>query len=223
MHRFDIVDIHSLNGYHLLWGGRLAEGLACHTWFARCNEAKRLLVAGFCKVAARYPDAPLRIAGPSDRCEAAKLRRIASEAGFSDQVEVSGSVYGEDRDRLMRSAGTFALIFDDENYGAAPVEAAAQACYVLASAEVPSTIGLIDGGGGERVKPNVAAVAAALERLLADPALVLCGGERAQQARSLILHDARGVLPSAYESVLARHNEVALGVPRGESYLDGPG
>jgi glycosyltransferase involved in cell wall biosynthesis len=127
---------------------------------------------------AKVPDAELIIAGgPAadelafDR-EAVRYRRLASEHGVSDRVELRGRVSRGDLPALIRSADVVACVPWYEPFGIVPLEAMACGVPVLATAVGGLVDTVVDGITGVHVPPrDPDADADALRRLLDDAPL----------------------------------------------------
>lgn len=147
----------------LLFAGRLApeKGVA---WLLRA-------------FARAGPNIWLDVAGIGD--EEARLKALASELGIADRVTFHGWVDEAGIAELMARA--CAVVFPSvwhEPFGLIAPEAMARGVPVIGSAVggIPETIR--DGHNGLLVRPNdEAALAAAINRLVADPALVVRLGE----------------------------------------------
>lgn len=71
------------------------------------------VIRGFAKIAAKYPDWKVLLAGNGE-LDAAK--RIAKECGVEKQVEILGWVSGEEKDRVFREASVYCLASDGEGF-----------------------------------------------------------------------------------------------------------
>ncbi|GAA4921626.1 glycosyltransferase involved in cell wall biosynthesis [Actinomycetospora succinea] len=126
---------------------------------------------------ARLPrDAELVIAGGpalaalDDDPEVARLRSLASSLGVADRVRFLGAVGHDALPALYRSADAVACVPAYEPFGLVPLEAMACARPVVAAAVGGLADTVVDGVTGHHVPAgDPGAVAAALERLRADP------------------------------------------------------
>lgn len=129
-----------------------------------------LLIRAWAGLAAEFPDTSLVLAGEGD-C-GAEWHRLAETLGCAGRVRFAGALPRAQVLALMRRAALFVLPSRQEGLGIVLLEAGAAGCPVVA-AEV--------GGVGEVVTAeetgllvppeDPAALAAAMRRLLADPAL----------------------------------------------------
>jgi glycosyltransferase involved in cell wall biosynthesis len=155
-----------------------------------------LLVAGGPPVAALDADP-----------EARRLRGLARRHGVADRVVLLGAVARPDVPPLLRSADVVACVPWYEPFGIVPLEAMACGVPVVGSA-VGGLLDTVDHGAtGLLVPPrDPAAVAAAVGRLLDDPARrAAMGAEAAARARREFTWDqvARSTL-AVYERLRAR-------------------
>lgn len=126
------------------------------------------LLDAFAAVARRHPDTSLALVGRGDSVP--ELRRQAERLGITRQVHWTGMIDDAEVLRLMREAR--ALVFPSliEGFGFPLVEAMAAGCPVVTS-DIP-VIEEVVGEAALRVPPtDTAALTAALERILGDPAL----------------------------------------------------
>ena len=125
------------------------------------------LADAFRIVAATRADVQLVVAGPDDGAQTEFERRIAG-AGLSDRVHVPGPIYGPEKLSAVAGAACFVLPSRQEGFSVAILEALAcgtpavvsEECHFPEVAEVEA---------GEVVPLDAVAVAAALNRVLADP------------------------------------------------------
>lgn len=120
---------------------------------------------------AQLPDATLRLVGPStDHLD--HLRTLAAELGVADRLAAEVAPRAE---LAAVYRGADALLFPsrwDEPFGLVPLEAMSQATPVVATRRGGSAEFLVDGVNCLAVdRDDPAAVAAAVARLAADPAL----------------------------------------------------
>jgi glycosyltransferase involved in cell wall biosynthesis len=137
-----------------------------------------LLLDALARVRARGGNFRLRLVGTGEL--EGRVRATVAERGLADAVEFLG--YRDDMPALLAAADLAVLTSPKEGMPRAVIEAMAMALPVVGT-RVPGTCETIrDGETGILVEPNdPAALAAALERLLADPALRRTMGERGRQ------------------------------------------
>jgi glycosyltransferase involved in cell wall biosynthesis len=150
---------------------------------ARLTAQKRVDVAveAVCRLAAGRPEARLVIAG--DGPERARLEARVAALGAGDRVTFRGMVPGDELARLYRSSVAVLLPSEQEGYGLTLVEGALHGT---------PAVGARSGGIVELIRPEVtgllfepgdeAGLAAALRRLLDDPALARRMGAAAREA-----------------------------------------
>lgn len=127
------------------------------------------------KALPELPDTELLIAGggadDSARAEAARLRRIATEHGVADRVQLLGQLAHAEMPALLRSADVVVCTPWYEPFGIVPLEAMACAKPVVASAVGGLLDTVDDGVTGALVPPSEPKpLARALRSLLADSA-----------------------------------------------------
>ncbi|ALN72853.1 glycosyltransferase [Aureimonas sp. AU20] len=124
------------------------------------------LIDAFASIAALY-ESELHIVG--DGPDRAALEARAAQTGFGNRIVFHGSL--EDPGRVLRGAAIFALASHAEPMGLVNIEARQAGCAIVASdvGGIPEV--LDEGQAGLLVPPrDVAAFAAAFDRLLGDPA-----------------------------------------------------
>ncbi len=162
------------------------------------------LVRAFGAVAGDFPDAALFLAGDGPMREA--LSRLVLELGLGDRVKFLGEIPPFRVPELLAEADILAMpSVCAEAFGVAAVEAEAMGIPVVASrvGGVPEAV--LDGETGILVPPaDPPALAAALRRLLSDPALRARLGEAGRKfaaGRYDIRASAAG-MEAVYEEVL---------------------
>jgi glycosyltransferase involved in cell wall biosynthesis len=148
--------------------------------FSAGREHKNLprLVRAFAAV--RQGDCALVIAGDVSR-EERELRRLAAGEGVADRVRIPGWLSAEDREGLYASATCVVVASLMEGFGLPVLEAMARGVPVACSSV--SGLGEVAGEAAELFDPaSQEQIAAALERVLGDPArreeLIRRGHER---------------------------------------------
>ena len=147
--------------------GLPAEGPLIVT-VSRLHPVKRLdlLVDAFVDVRRVHPHAHLVIAGPDEHGLRPSLD--ARAAGAAHAITWAGAIDEASRDGLLSLASAFVMCSDSESFGLAALEAMRAGAPVL----VTDTCGwaqVADAGAGLVVPQTRAALAAGLERILADP------------------------------------------------------
>lgn len=132
------------------------------------NKGYADLIRAFARVAARYPDWKLTIAGEGELREA---RRLVADLGLTGRVSFPGWVRGEEKDRLFRRASVFCLPSYAEGFPMAVLDAWAYALPVVSTPVGGLRDRLVDGENVLFFTPgDVAGLADRLERLLSDGA-----------------------------------------------------
>jgi glycosyltransferase involved in cell wall biosynthesis len=160
------------------------------------------LVAAFAKARERHPSAVLVLTGRADQAETAVAEQIAA-LGIGDAVRRVGRVPAADLAGLYDLAAVVAVPSRYEGFGLPAVEAMAHGRAVLASGvtALPEVV----GDAGVLLPPgDVEAWAAALDRLLGDPA------ERHRLGAAARVR-ARRFEPSTNAAALAEAYRAALG------------
>lgn len=124
-----------------------------------------VLLAAFHALAADYKVWRLVIAGPDESGIQASLAEQARQASLAERVAFVGPVYGEDKERLLRSASIFALPSYSEGVPVAVLEAMANGVPVAVSGacNLPE---IADYGAGLIGTPDAASVACMLKQLM---------------------------------------------------------
>lgn len=166
--RVDPLQRHGLQPYrYLLFLGRLSP-----------IKGPDLLAEAYLASPA-LADWPLVFAGPDEDMEGA-IRRRAEAAGRRAGLHFLGRVDAVDRDRLLRQALLTVIPSRREAMSLVAVESAAMGTPFLASDRCGLEV-FADHGAGYLCPAEPAALAAALTRLLADPAGLAATGGRAQR------------------------------------------
>jgi glycosyltransferase involved in cell wall biosynthesis len=143
----------------------------------RPQKALHVLLEAFAAVLRARPDARLLVVG--DGPERTSLEALAADLGIAPSVTLLG--FRTDVARLLAAFDVFALSSSFEGTPIAILEAMHAARPVVATA-VGGVPVLLDGGCGLLVPPgDPPALAAALEKVLADPALAESVGRRAAE------------------------------------------
>lgn len=159
-----------------------AEGRAPVPVFSYLGRLKRykgvhLLVRAFATL--RHPTATLEIAGAGDY--RASLERLAASLDLGERVRFLGRVTEAEKLRLLRRSWALMLASPKEGWGITNLEAAACGTPVVASNSPGIRESVRDGDTGYLVPHgDVRAMAGAIGRLAADPALVARLGAQAR-------------------------------------------
>lgn len=157
-----------------------------------------LLIRAFARISREFPGWRLVLLGEGP--EGNRLDALAAELGIADRVELRPPA-GQIDDWLAR-AGIVAQPSRSEAFGNALLEAMAMAAPVVSTACAGPASFMRDGANGRLVPvEDVAALAAALRELLADPALRERLGDAASQVREAFRQDR---VMAQWESILFR-------------------
>jgi glycosyltransferase involved in cell wall biosynthesis len=142
----------------------------------------RELILAFHQIADAFPKARLVIVGGGEQY--AGLQAMVVNLGMETRITLTGAVSHERIPDYLRSFDLFAVpsLTDRESFGVAAVEASATGLPIIASrvGGLPEVV--LDGKTGLLVPPgDVDALAAAMSRLLADPALRTQMGQAGRQ------------------------------------------
>ena len=127
------------------------------------------LIDGFSRLAAQHPNARLEIVGDNRTAPRLDMDALIARAGASDRIRARAYVSDAELSALYACASAFAFLSDYEGFGLTPLEALA--------AGIPSLV--LDTEVAREVygpaamfldRPDPAAIASALERLLFDDA-----------------------------------------------------
>ncbi len=174
------------------------------------RKGHHLAIGAFALVAPRHPELRHYVVGKrsGDGYEEGLLRTLR-DAGLADRVHFLGNVEEAEKVDLLRRARlllhTPVTSADGgfEGFGIVYLEAAAAGIPAIGTTGSGAVDAVVDGETGVLVEPRVEAVAAALERLLSDPALARKLGDsgRHRAQASSWEANARSVL-DLYDSVL---------------------
>lgn len=134
------------------------------------------LLAAFERVAVRYPNALLVLAGPDEFGIQESFASRARSAGLADRVRFPGMVTGERKSALLHRANVFCLPSDAEGFSMAILEALAHATAVLISPRCffPEVECF---GAGRVVAPSVQKLEDALSEMLEQPQALIAMGK----------------------------------------------
>jgi glycosyltransferase involved in cell wall biosynthesis len=144
----------------------------------RIHEQKglELLVRTFATVSADYPNHRLVMTGP-DFGEKDLLVRLAASLNISEKVILPGALYAGDKACAFRDCAFFITLTKHENFGMTLAEAMTCRCAVIASKECYFQE-IVPAGAGIEVPRDVTEAAAAMRKLLLDPAGTKAMGEK---------------------------------------------
>jgi phosphatidylinositol alpha-1,6-mannosyltransferase len=167
------------------------------------RKGHHLSLAAFCRVAAAHPQLHHYLVGkPGGDAYERGLHELVARADLAGRVHFLGNVAEDELVDLLQRARVLLhtpVDSDDggfEGFGLVYLEAAACGLPSIGTRGSGAEDALRDGETGLLVEPDVEAVAAALQRLLGDPALAshLAGGGRAFARASNWSENARRVL-----------------------------
>jgi glycosyltransferase involved in cell wall biosynthesis len=124
-----------------------------------------LLISAWARVARRFPECRLVLAGPGSDVMIESLRRLCAELALGERVQFLGTVHGEENARMLSQAAALVLPSRSENFGNSVAEALAHCTPAIASWGTPWQ-GLETHGCGWWVEADVEALAGAIEEAL---------------------------------------------------------
>lgn len=122
---------------YFLYLGRLHEKKGC-----------AILIEGFARIAADWPDIDLVMAGPGDDASRDRFMRLAAQAGIAARIHWPGMVSGGAKWGALYGCEAMTLPSHHENFGLSVVEALACGRPVVISDEVNIYPEVVEGGGG---------------------------------------------------------------------------
>jgi len=129
-----------------------------------------LLIEAFASVAAKHPNAVLRIAG--DGHERSNIEAAVARANLGDRIKLLGSLAHERVLQEMVWADIFMLVSLGEPFATAYLEAMSARKPIICCSDGGICDVMTDGVEGRAVEPNsVSAAASALDQLLSDDSL----------------------------------------------------
>lgn len=128
------------------------------------------------------PRLRLIVAGNDEEGLTPRLEEIAREHAVAERVSFVGPAYDQDKAALLAAASAFCLPSYSENFGNAVLEAMAVGCPVVVTPEVGLAGEVIRADCGLVTLGEPQALATALTRLLAEPALAEEMGKRGAAA-----------------------------------------
>jgi phosphatidyl-myo-inositol dimannoside synthase len=157
---------------------------------SQLHKGHDVMLRALCLLRERIPTVRWIVIG--DGALRARFEAEAERLGIGGAVRFLGSVSDDERDRWLRAAHVFAMPsripdrdgegLGGEGFGIVYLEAAAHGLPVVAGAEGGALDAVLPDRSGLLVDPrDPAAVASALERLLADPSLAATMGREAYE------------------------------------------
>jgi glycosyltransferase involved in cell wall biosynthesis len=164
-----------------------------------------LLLPAFAALRRQVPDVSLVIAGAGDADFVNGLKARAQSLGIAADVVWPGFLDGNDKRAALADADLFVLPSYSENFGIAAVEAMAAGLPLIVSDQVAIHREILQARAGLTVRCDVARLADALARLLADSTLRRSMGEsgRALVARRYSSRAVTAELISVYNQIAA--------------------
>ena len=156
-------------------------GIGC---FGRIRDQKGidLFVTAMCRLLPRHPDYTALIIGDTTaahRAFAARLKAEVAAAGLADRIRFLGALPTPQVQRWFGRISIYAFTSRNEGFGLTLLEAMASGAALVAARSGAAEVVVADGRTGLLVPPGDAeALAAALERLMRDPAAAAAMGQR---------------------------------------------
>jgi glycosyltransferase involved in cell wall biosynthesis len=150
-----------------------AEGRQIILFLSRLDPKKGLdiLLRAYAEVYRANPASLLVIAGDGEARFVESLKALAAELGIAEHVLWAGFLGAGDKMAAFRAASLFALPSYSENFGLAGVEALASGLACVVSDQVGIAPDIEEFEAGSVVPCEVAPLASAIQRLLADARL----------------------------------------------------
>jgi len=175
------------------------------TFLGRLHPIKRLdlLAAAFVAVRRQRPHARLVIAGPDEGGHRRTIEPLLAEV--ADSVRWLGPVNDDDKWALLATSRLLVQCSDSESFGLGVAEALAAGLAVVVTDRGPWR-DLASAGCGAVVAHDARAIAAGIERVLADPAAAAAMGARARDwaGRRFGWDEIAAEMIHAYGDALAR-------------------
>jgi mannosyltransferase len=151
----------------------------------RAQKGTDVFVEAMCTLLPRHPDFCAVIVGaitPDQSAFAEGLKTRIAAAGLQSRIVVTGEVPIEEVERWYRRIAVYAFTSRVEGFGLTLIEAMSVGAALVASRAGAAELVVEDGVTGVLVPPgDAAALAAALEPLMRDPAAAAAMGARARQ------------------------------------------
>jgi glycosyltransferase involved in cell wall biosynthesis len=133
------------------------------------KKSPDLLLQAYSLIASSFADVHLAFVGPDESGMLGRLQRMSGELRLNDRVHFSGSLTGEPKWAAYRDAHIFVLPSQNENFGNTAAEAVAASTPVILTDRC-GIAPLLAGNAGVIVKHDAQSIAAALRKVLSDPA-----------------------------------------------------
>jgi glycosyltransferase involved in cell wall biosynthesis len=155
----------------------------------------------------------LVFAGSSEAGYQAKLAARVTGLGLADRVTFSGLLRGEGVREAYSAAQVFVLPSFQENFGIAIAEAMAASCPVIISDHLDLADDIVSADAGVGSATDAGAMAAALQRLIADEALCRRMGKngRALVLRRFTWPPIAAAMGDAYAQLIAANDQKTNG------------
>ena len=150
----------------------------------RAQKGSDVFVEAMCRLLPRYPDFTAVMVGaitPDQMLFANDLKKRVESAGLASRIVITGELPIGEVQRWYRRLTIYAFTSRNEGFGLTLIEAMAAASALVAARAGAAAIVVDDGVTGVLTPPgDVAALAAALEPLMRDPASAAAMGMRAR-------------------------------------------
>ena len=148
----------------------------------RAQKGSDVFVDAMCRLLPRYPDFTAVLVGaitPEQQGFANDLRKRIGVAGLQSRIVITGELPIEEVQRWYQRLTIYAFTSRNEGFGLTLIEAMSVGAALVASRAGAAELVVEDGVTGVLMPPgNVAALVAALEPLMRDPASAAAMGER---------------------------------------------
>jgi glycosyltransferase involved in cell wall biosynthesis len=154
-------------------------------FLSRIHPKKGLphLITAWSRLAVRFPDWLLMVAGPDELGHQAEMERLVAEKNLSSHVQFTGPLYGSDKLAALNGAELFVLPSFSEGFSMAVLEAAAAGLPVMLTPQC-NFPELTMCGGGLEVPPDDSGCEGGLKQLLARSSVEL--QEMGQKGKCLV-------------------------------------
>jgi len=151
----------------------------------RAQKGSDVFVDAMCRLLPRYPDFTAVMVGaitPEQTVFAGELTPRIAAAGLASRIIITGELPIEEVQRWYRRLTIYAFTSRNEGFGLTLIEAMAAGAALVASRAGAAELVVEDGITGVLTPPgDAAALAAAIEPLMRDPAAAAAMGARARQ------------------------------------------